>query len=153
MATIVDERAPIRGRRMTTAGLTTLAVLLVAGLGIWQMQSADAPAPGVEQVEEFSPEAVRVRNTAGLYVKEAFSPEAVRITNTSGLYRREAFSPEVVRITNTSGLYQREAFSPEAFRITKTSGLYQGEAFSPEVVRMRNWESFRVGANYARIER
>ena len=65
MATIVDERAPIRGRRMTTAGLTTLAVLLVAGLGIWQMQSADAPAPGVEQVEEFSPEAVRVRTPPG----------------------------------------------------------------------------------------
>ena len=88
------------------------------------------PPPGVEQVEEFSPEAVRVRNTAGLYVKEAFSPEAVRITNTSGLYRQEAFSPEVVRITNTSGLYQREAFSPEAVRITKTSGLYQG-GFQP----------------------
>ncbi|MET0565717.1 MAG: hypothetical protein ABW021_04685 [Acidimicrobiia bacterium] len=100
MATIVDERAPIRGRRMATAGLTTLALLLVAGLGIWQMQSADAPAPGVEPAEEFSPEAVRVRNTAGLYVKEAFSPEAVRIANTSGLYQREAFSPEAVRMRN-----------------------------------------------------
>ncbi|HEU5112701.1 MAG TPA: hypothetical protein VFU96_05245 [Acidimicrobiia bacterium] len=128
MATMVDERAPIRGRRLATAGLTTLALLLVAGLGIWQLQSADAPAPSVEQAEEFSPEAVRVRNTAGLYVTEAFSPEAVRIANSSGLYVTEAFSPEAVRIANLADAH------PE-------------EAFSPEVVRMRNLESFLVGAN------
>ncbi|HET9203577.1 MAG TPA: hypothetical protein VFP67_10620 [Acidimicrobiia bacterium] len=104
MATIVDERAPFRGRRIAAVSLAILAMLVVLGLGIWLRQSARDQAVGVEQVEEFSPEAVRVRNTAALYVPESFSPEVVRIRNTSALREGQAFSPEVVRMRNWQSL-------------------------------------------------
>lgn len=122
MATIVDERAPYRGRRVAAVSLAVLALLTVFGLGIWQSQPAAERAPSVEQAAEFSPEAARVRNTAALYVPEAFSPEVVRIRNNDALFVREAFSPELTRITNLAD-------------------AHEGEAFSPEVVRMRNWQS------------
>ena len=122
MATIVDEVALFRGRRVAAVSLAILALLIVLGLGIWQTQPAAEQAPSVEQAAEFSPEAVRVRNTAALYVHEAFSPEVVQIRNTGALFVREAFSPELIRITNLAD-------------------AYEGEAFSPEVVRMRNWQS------------
>ncbi|HEU4916627.1 MAG TPA: hypothetical protein VFV13_08700 [Acidimicrobiia bacterium] len=127
MATMVDERAPIRGRWVGVVSLAVLALFIVLGLRIWQSQPAAEPAPGVEQADGFSPEAVRVLNTSGLYQGEAFSPEAVRITNTRGLFQTEAFSPELMRITNLTD-----------------SNL--GEVFSPEVVRMRNVEGFVLGA-------
>ncbi len=127
MATIVDERAPFRGGRIVAVTLAVLAAMIVLGLGIWRSQPAAEPAPSVEQAE-------------------VFSPEAVRVSNTSGLYQGEAFSPEAVRITNTRGLFQTEAFSPELMRITNLSDSNRGEAFSPELVRMRNTESFVLGA-------
>ncbi len=101
MATIVNERARFRGGRKAIAGVTALALAVVAGLGIWQTQSATDPASSVEQTEAFSPEAVRVRNAAGLAEQEAFSPELMRIRNLADKYEREAFSPELVRMRNS----------------------------------------------------
>jgi hypothetical protein len=74
MATIADERAPIPGRRITAVSLAILALVVGLGLGIWQREPATDRTSGVERAEELSPEAVRVRNTAGLFVAGAFSP-------------------------------------------------------------------------------
>lgn len=101
MATIVNERTRFRGGRKTIAGVTALALAVVVGLGIWQTQPATNQPATVEQTEAFSPEAVRVRNAAGLAQEEALSPELMRIRNLADKYEREAFSPELVRMRNS----------------------------------------------------
>lgn len=104
MATIVNERARFRGGRKAVAGLATLA-LAVVGLGIWMQPATDQATTSVEQGVAFSPEAVRARNTAGLYTHDAVSPEAARVRNTAGLYEQEALSPELMRMRNLADLY------------------------------------------------
>lgn len=101
MATIVNERSRFRGGQKAIAGVTALALAVVVGLGIWQTRSATELDPRVQQAEAFSPEAVRVRNAAGLAEQEAFSPELMRIRNLAAKYEREPFSPEVVRMMNS----------------------------------------------------
>jgi hypothetical protein len=120
MATMVDERAAVRGRWVGPVSLAVLALFIVLGLRIWQSQQATEPTPGVEQAEGFSPEAVRVTNTATLYLHEAFSPEAARIRNHAEPTVREAYSPELMRIANWADASEQDAFSPEVVRMRNT---------------------------------
>ena len=106
MATIVNERAPFRGRRMATAGLT-LALAVVVGLGIWQTQpTANQPAT-VEQAEDFSAEAVRLRNMAKVHNPAAYGPDQA-----PSVEQAEEFSAEAVRIRNLAKVHNPEAYGP-----------------------------------------
>ena len=92
---------------MATAGLTTLALAVAIGLGIWQTQPATDQVANVEQTGEFSAEAVRISNLAKVHNPAAYGPGQA-----PSVGQAEELTAEDIRLRNLAKVHNPEAYGP-----------------------------------------